>query len=413
MGLTAAKVGTVREPGKYHDRGGLGLFLRVDPGGARYWVQRIMIRGRRREIGLGNPSLVSLAEARAIATANKQAVRAGNDPLQAKREAREAITFADATDRYLAGKLAEFQNEKHAKQWRATLEAYAHPVIGRKLVADIEVRDVLRVLEPIWQAKTETASRLRGRIESVLAWATVAGHRSGDNPARWKGNLAELLPKPGRIAKSDNWPAVALEDAAGWWQALAARDGMAARAVQFLALTAARSGSVRAMTWAEVDFDKALWTIPAEHMKMKREHRVSLTPDALALLGALPRLTGAPVFFSPRGGMLSDMTLSAVMRRMHESEVAAGRPGWLDPRSGRPAVPHGLRSTFRDFAAEHGIEHTVAELCLAHNVGSAVERAYQRSDLLERRRNAMLAWERFLAGETGSRGGVVRLADRR
>jgi integrase len=398
--LSATLVRSIRTAGKHHDGGGLGLYLRVDPSGARFWVQRITIGGKRRELGLGSFPLVSLADARAAAFQNKQQVRAGGNPLRAKREARPSLSFAQAIDRYLEVKLSEFRNEKHRKQWRATLDTYAAPIIGRLPVETIEVRDVLRVLEPIWADKTETASRLRGRIEAVLSWATVAGYRTGDNPARWKGNLSEMLAKPGKVAKSGNHPALALDDAPRWWQDLLGREGMAARALQFAALTAARSGEVRGMTWAEVDLAKGLWTISAGRMKAQREHRVPLTAEAVDLLEALPRMGGSElVFFAQRGGSLSDMSISAVMRRMQEAEAAAGRKGYLDPRSGRPAVPHGLRSTFRDWAAEHGSEHVLAELALAHNVGSEVERAYRRTDMLERRRGMLESWGRFLRGE--------------
>lgn len=416
--LTAAKVRARLDHGKYHDGGGLGLYLRVEPNGARFWVQRITVGGKRRELGLGSPPLVSLADARDAAAGNKRLVRAGGDPLAEKRKGREMLTFAEAVNLYLAAKLGEFRNEKHRKQWRSTLDAYAAPVIGRNPVQEIGVRDVLRVLQPIWAEKTETASRLRGRIENVLSWATVAGHRTGDNPARWRGNLSEMLAKPAKVAKTANHSALALADVPRWWADLAQRDGMAARALQFLALTAARSGEVRGMTWAEIDFGGAAtvatfatWTIPAGRMKAGREHRVPLTAEAATLLRSLPRMAGSPfVFFAPRGGMLSDMTLSAVMRRMQEAEAKAGREGYLDRRTKRPAVPHGLRSTFRQWAAEQGYERDMAEMQLAHHVGTETERAYQRSDMLERRRAMMDAWGRFLRGETA--GTVVRMGAR-
>lgn len=391
--LTAALVRNASEPGKYHDGGGLGLYLRVEPNGSRFWVQRITIAGRRRELGLGSPPVVTLAMAREAALDNKRLVRTGGDPLAEKRKVREALTFSQAVETYLTAKLAEFRNEKHRKQWRATLDRYATPVIGDMRLAEIEPRDVLRVLEPIWTEKTETASRLRGRIEAVLSWATVAGHRAGDNPARWKGNLSELLAKPGKVRKAGNQPALALSDAPRWWADLSGRDGMAAQALRFLALTASRSGEVRGMTWAEVDWDAGLWIVPAERMKAGREHRVPLTEPTKAVLAGLPRLEVSPlVFFAPKGGPLSDMSLSAVMRRMQAAEEKAGRPGYLDPRSGRPAVPHGLRSTFRDWAAETGVEHVLAEMALAHHVGSEVERAYRRTDMVEQRREVMSLW---------------------
>lgn len=434
--LTAALLNSNLEPGRYHDGGNLGLFLRVDPNGAKFWVQRITIKGKltrtgktgRAEMGLGSYPLVSLADARARATINKSMAMQGGDPLEAKRKAREAMTFEQAVEQYLAAKLEEFRNEKHKKQWRATLDTYAAPILGPMLVRAIEAQHVLRVLQPIWTDKTETASRLRGRIEAVLSWATVAGHRTGDNPARWKGNLAELLPKPGKVAETGNHPALALSDLPRWWNELEGREGMAARALQFLVLTCARSGEVRGMTWAEVDFGDtpgatratsatqgAIWTIPASRMKAGREHRVPLTAEAVALLKALPRMEGTDlVFFAPQGGQLSDMTISAVMRRMQESELKRlaeadraagieppkGPRGFVDARSGRAAVPHGLRSTFRDWTAEQGIDRDLAEMALAHTVGSEVERAYRRSDLIERRRTLAEAWAKAVQGET-------------
>ncbi len=414
-GLTAAKVKTAG-PGKYHDGGGTGLFLRVDPNGGRFWIQRVTIHGKRREIGLGGFPVVGLGDARKAALANKQLAYAGGDPLAERRKTRETLTFTQAVERYLAAKLDEFRNEKHKKQWQATLDTYARPVLGDMPLPSITVADVLRVLEPIWATKTKTASRLRGRIESVLSWATVAGHRTGDNPARWKGNLSEMLAKPSKVAKADNQPALALGDVARWWHDLAQREGMAAKALQFLTLCASRSGEVRGMTWDEIDFGgaatlatSATWTIPASRMKAEREHRVPLTAEALALLQSLPRLDGNPlVFFAPKGGKLSDMTLSAVMRRMQETEVKAGREGFLDPRNKRPAVPHGLRSTFRQWAAERGYARDMAEIALAHFIGSDVERAYQRSDMLERRRAMMADWAGFLRGEAVE-GNVVKL----
>ena len=405
--LSPRFVETATEPGKYFD--GQGLFLRVAKNGAKQWVQRITIRGKRTELGLGSPPAVSLAMARGAALENRGKAMLGGDPLADKRNDREGLTFSGAVDKYLAVKLSEFRNEKHRKQWRSTLDTYAKPSLGSKLVSEITVQDVLRVLEPIWKDKTETASRLRGRIENVLSWATVAGHRMGDNPARWKGNLSEMLPKASKVAKGGNQPALAVGDVSRWWDELSRREGMAARALQFLTLTAARSGEVRGLTWDELELDeaatsatsatRAVWTVPASRMKNGRPHRVPLTTEAAALLQALPRLENSPfVFFAARGGMLSDMSISAVMRRMQESEVKAGRTGFLDPDSKRPAVPHGLRSTFRQWAAERGYPRDMAEIALAHFIGSEVERAYQRSDMLDRRRDMMAAWASFLVG---------------
>lgn len=409
-GLTTTKAKAVG-PGKHHDGGGAGLYLRVDPNGGRFWVQRLTIYGKRREIGLGSFPTVALADARKTALANKQLAYAGGDPLAERRKARETVTFAEAVDQYLVAKLGEFRNEKHKKQWRATLDAYAKPKLGHLPLQSIMVADVLRVLQPIWAEKTETASRLRGRIEAVLSWATVAGHREGPNPARWKGNLSELLPKASKVSEPENHPALAIADVPRWWAELSLREGMAAQALQFQMLTGARSGEVRGMTWDELDPSKqgTTWNIPGPRMKTKRPHRVPLTAEALAILNALPRMEGSPyVFFAPRGGMLSDMTISAVMRRMQDAETKAGRPGFLDPVSKRPAVPHGLRSTFRQWAAERGYPRDMAEIALAHFIGSEVERAYQRSDMLERRRAMMADWAGFVGGKIEP-ANVIRL----
>lgn len=406
--MTALDVRRLEHPGvgrnvTFAVGGQSGLLLQVTPNGAKSWILRAVVEGKRREIGLGPYPDVSLATARQRAAEKRDAIWRGDDPTPAPKV---SLTFAKAVDKFLASKLDEFRNEKHRKQWRATLDNDAAH-LSKMPVAQITVQDVLRTLEPIWTAKTETASRLRGRIESVLAWATVSGHRAGDNPARWKGNLDAILPKPGRVAKQDNHPALALNDAARWFADLRGKEGMGARALEFLAMTAARSGEVRGATWAEVDFKESVWTIPAARMKAKREHRVPLTPEAVALLmslqGAnLPLDPGAYIFPAVKGGQLSDMTLSAVMRRM---------PGYLDPRSNRPAVPHGLRSTFRDWAAERtDYPRDMAELALAHNVGTEVERAYRRGDMIEKRRAMMAAWGRFLRAEAAPK--VVQMGAR-
>jgi len=409
--LSAAFVRNATGPGRYSD--GNGLALIVAHSGAKRWEQRLVVRGKRCDIGLGSASLVTLAEAREKALANRRLARSGGDPLAEKHKADAVPTFRVMAERYLATKAQEFRNEKHRAQWRSTLDAYAMPVLGSMRVSDITMRDVLRVLEPIWQSRTETASRLRGRIEAILSRATVEGHRSGDNPARWSGNLKELLPAPGKISKEGNHPAVSPDDASRWFASLRRREGFGARALEFVALTAARSGEVRGMTWAEVDLGKALWTIPAARMKAGKEHRIPLSASAVALLKSLPRLDGnSLVFPAPRGGQLSDMTLSATMKRIHEAAVAEGdgdqAAGFLDARNKRPAVPHGLRSTFRDWVAERThFPGDMAEVALAHKVANAVEASYRRGDMVEKRRAMMAAWASFLGGERVEK--VVRL----
>lgn len=408
--LTPAEI--KRLPPRYTDKptpypvGGIaGLHIQVSPSGARSWFLRTDIGGKRRRIGLGAYPEITLGTAREKAREAKELIRQGIDPIEQRKAAREALraaadrmTFAKAVELYLAAKLSEFRNEKHRKQWRSTLDRYAAPVIGGKPVADLTVQDIVATLEPIWATKNETASRLRGRIENVLSWATVNGHRAGDNPARWKGNLSEILPKPSKVAKGDNQPALSLADAAAWFKELRERDGIATRALEFATMTGARSGEVRGMTWDEIDLSAKVWTVPADRMKMGKEHTVPLTDAMLALLEGLERREDSPfVFPAVRGGQLSDMALSACMKRLNEAKHKRDGKGYVDRQSGRPAVPHGLRSTFRDWAAESGQDHILAELALAHNVGDATARAYRRTDMLEKRRVMMAKWGAFLS----------------
>ncbi|MCA1775557.1 MAG: integrase arm-type DNA-binding domain-containing protein [Loktanella sp.] len=385
-----------------------GLQLQITPRGAKSWILRVTVGDRRRKIGLGSYPTVTLAAARQRARDALDRIAAGADPVEERRAAQAALraaqarslTFAEAVEKFAPKKMAEFKAEKQRRLWRSSIEIHAIPVLGGIPVDRITRADVLRVLEPIWTEKTETATKLRGRIEGVLTWAEVAGHCEGPNPARWTANLDQFLPKPSRVRTEAHYPALALPDAPLWWADLIAREGMATAALQFVALTAARSGEVRGAIWSEVDLDAGLWVIPAERMKMGRPHRVPLTGEAVALLRALPRMAGGQhVFWSARGGALSDMALSATMRRMQATEERAGRPGYPDPVTGRPATVHGLRSTFRQWTAERGFDRDMAEMQLAHAVGSDVERAYQRSDMLERRRAMMAAWAAFLRGE--------------
>lgn len=407
--------------------GVVGLLMQITPNGGRTWLLRVTVGDRRREIGLGGFPDVTLAQARERAREVKDQIRRGIDPVEERRSARAALiaarrrglTFSDAVDRCLASKLDGFRNTKHRDQWRNTLQTYAVPELGNMLVQDIAVQDVLRVLsqpvgkggDTLWQAKTETASRLRGRIEAVLSWATVAGHRSGDNPARWTGNLKELLPAASKIAKQDNHPAVKIEDAPRWFDAIRLRDGGGSRALEFTALTAARSREVRGARWDEIDLKAGIWTIPASRMKMDREHRVPLAPGAIALLEGLPRFKDNPLVFpAPRGGEMSDMTLSAAMKRLHAADLAGGGAGFVDRVSKRPAVPHGLRSTFRDWVAEQThFPGEMAEVALAHKVANAVEASYRRGDMIEKRRAMMAAWADYLTGKDRGETKVVRI----
>lgn len=386
-----------------------GLYIQILPSGASSWLLRVKVGERRREIGLGAYPDVPLAQARDRARIARDEIRAGIDPVEKRKAARSALIttqrrgllFSGAMDRFLETKLEGHKNEKHRAQWRSTLETYAKPTLGPMLVSDITVQDVLRVLQPLWSERTETASRLRGRIEAVLSWATVAGHRSGDNPARWSGNLKELLPAPSKVAKSEHHPAIDLKDAAIWFATLRKLDGNGSRALEFAALTAVRSSETRGTVWSEIDFEQKIWILPPIRMKGKREHRVPLSAEAVHLLKNQPRFAGTDLVFpAPRGGELSDMTLSATMRRMHQTELDQGRPGFLDRTSQRPAVPHGLRSTFRDWAAElTTYPGEMAEVALAHKITNAVEAAYRRGDMIEKRRDMMTAWVNFLGDE--------------
>lgn len=386
-----------------------GLLLQITPKGGRTWLLRVTVGGKRREIGLGSFMDVTLSQAKERAREAKDQIRHGIDPIEERRKLKATLdmaqrsgkTFEDATSKYLEAKLESFQNLKHRDQWRNTLQTYAMPQIGAMLVEDIEVQDVLRVLEPIWYSKTETASRVRGRIEAVLSWSSVAGYRSGDNPARWAGNLKELLPAPSKVAKRDNHPALQIQDATRWFNAIKERDGMGARALELAALTAVRSKEVRGALWDEIDSNAGVWVIPAARMKMKKEHRVPLSTSAINLLKNLPLIEDNPLIFpAPHGGIISDMTLSAAMKRLHKSEIAAGKEGFLDRVSKRPAVPHGLRSTFRDWVSEcTNFSGDMAEMALAHTISSAVEASYRRGNMLEKRREMMASWADFLEGK--------------
>jgi integrase len=317
------------------------------------------------------------------------------------KEQAEKMTFAEAARLCHEKKLPEFKNEKHAKQWMTTLETYASPVIGEIAVADIELPHILGVLEPIWTKKTETASRVRQRIEQTLTWATVSGYRFGENPARWKGNLDAVLPKPSKVKKKTHYAALPWQEIGSFMQALRSKRGMAGRCLEFIILTAARSGEARLATWEEIDLEKKVWTVPAERMKAGKEHKVPLTEDAITLLKKLPRLEGSPyVFPAARGGALSDMAVSMVCRRMQVE-----------------AVPHGFRSSFRDWAAEStNFPREVVEMALAHTIENAVEAAYRRGDLFEKRRRLMDAWAGYCgkvqdkkpASLTPIRGGAAK-----
>lgn len=386
-------------PGMHAVGGVAGLYLQVLPSGGRSWVLRLSVGSRRREMGLGGFPDVTLAGARDAARRARESVEAGQDPIDERRARKsalraasaKAVTFKEAATAYIAAHSPSWRNPKHRQQWENTLDTYAYPKIGSLLVRDIETAHVLEVLEPIWTVRTETASRLRGRIERVLGWATVRGYRQGLNPARWRDHLSQQLPAPGRISRTRHHAALPADEVGAFMARLRKADGMGARALEFVILTAARSGEVRGARWPEIDLAGRVWTVPAERMKAGKEHRVPLSDAAIALLKGLPRVAGTDlVFAAVRGGPLSDMTLTAVLRRM---EV--------------PATAHGFRSTFRDWAAERtNYPRDVAEMALAHAIGDKVEAAYRRGDLFGKRQRLMSDWARFL-GQPSPTGSVV------
>jgi integrase len=381
-------VSKLSAPGLHFVGGVSGLALQVLPTGGRTWVLRAMMGGKRRDMGLGGFPDVPLADARTAARNARELIRAGRDPIEEARAAISArrasrakdVTFKEAATAYIAAHEATWRNAKHANQWKSTLTTYAYPRIGDLLVRDVELSHVLSILEPIWADKTETATRLRGRIEQVLDWATARGHREGLNPARWRGHLDKLLARPSKVAKVTHRAALPLSEVGAFLSDLRSVEGMGARALEFAILTAARSGEVRGATWAEIDLNAGVWTVPGDRMKAGREHRVPLSAPALKLLKALPQMTGLDLVFpAARGGALSDMTMTAVLRRM---KVAA--------------VPHGFRSTFRDWASERtNYPRDAAEMALAHTIGDKVEAAYRRGDLFEKRRRMMSDWAAF------------------
>jgi integrase len=349
-------------------------------------------------MGLGGYPDVTLAQAREKAREAREQLDKGIDPVEQRKTARAAmraanakrVTFDEAARQYLASKTKEFKNDKHVAQWETTLKTYASPILGALPVDSIEIGHVVQVLKPIWDEKTETASRLRGRIEAVLAWATVSGFRQGDNPARWRGNLEVALPKPKKITRVKHFAALPWQDVPAFIEELHKQKGQGAKALEFAILTAARSGEVRGATWDEIDMDGKLWTIPAERMKAGKPHRVPLTPAALALLKPLPRLDGSPyVFASARGGMLSDMTLSKVLRSM---EITA--------------TVHGFRSSFKDWArSSTRYADEVSELALAHVNNDATRAAYARDELLPQRAKLMNEWTRYVTTKPTPAGG--------
>lgn len=400
--LGALQVSRLKMPGRHAVGGVAGLHLWIKATGAKSWILRVLVGPVRKDIGLGGFPDVTLAGARDAARRARDQIVQGIDPVEQRKQARALLlaenatakTFNQCAEAFIEAKGDEWKNPKHRQQWTNTLETYAAPHIGDLLVRDLTVSHILECLQPIWTTKTETATRVRGRIEAVLDWAAVRGYRQGDNPARWKGHLEQLLPKPSKVSKVEHHAAMALDDMGDFWLSLRAAKGQGARALEFAIVTAARSGEVRGARWPEFDLDAKIWTVPAERMKGKREHRVPLSTQAIALLKAVPKNEHSDVVFGGvKGQPLSDMTLSKVMRTM-----------------GLEQVPHGFRSTFRDWAGERtNFPRDMAEMALAHVIESKVEAAYRRGDMLAKRLQMMQAWGDFI--ETPSkRGNVVPMA---
>lgn len=417
--LSPLAVQRLKRPGFHAVGGTAGLLLRVSDTGARYWVMRTTVGAKRRDIGIGPYPEIGLAKAREIGAELRLKVRDGIDPVAERQAARASLvqaratakTFDQAAKEFLATKVAEFDNPKHAAQWQSSLRDYASPVLGKMLVRDIELSHILNVLQPIWTTKTETASRVRGRIESVLAWATVKKYRSGDNPARWKGHLNAVLPKPSKVSKVEHQPALPYERICGFIGDLRTKHGIGAHAVEFAVLTAARSGEVRGARWSEIDLEQALWTIPGDRMKAGKEHWVPLSDDAVQLLKRLPRLNDL-VFPAPRGGTLSDATMTKVIKDMHLQSTRAGGQGYADPKLDRVATIHGMRSTFRDWAGETtSYPRETIEHALAHRLKDKSEAAYARGSQFDKRRELMTSWASFCA-PTQDSGNVTAIRKR-
>ena len=407
-----------------------GLHLQVRPNG-QAWIYRyqagVTDTGApwQRDLGLGSYPDVGLAEARETVRDLRKLQREGIDPIDHRRaqaprtRAPRVLTFDEAAKRLIAAKEPGWKNAKHADQWRNTLATYARPILGKMPVDAIELRHVEDVLAPIWTTKTETAKRVRMRIEAVLDWATVDGKRSGDNPARWAGNLEHRLAAPSKVAKVKSHPALPYAEMHRFMADLRGRTG-SARALEFAILTAARSGEVRGAAWDEIDMDAGTWTIPAERMKAEREHVVMLSDAALALLRDLPRLeTSSLVFPAADGGELSDATLAKSIKLMHAADVKAGGAGYRDPKQvdakGKPrvVVPHGFRSTFRTWAEDCAhYPPNVVEAALAHSIKDKTEAAYNRADLRAKRARLMADWAKFIDTAPAT-GNVTNIAEAR
>ncbi len=399
--LQALAVSRIKAVGMNFVGGVDGLALQVAASGAKSWILRVMVAGKRRHLGLGGYPAVTLQGAQGAARKAREKIKAGIDPIQEGRAVRSqlaagrasALTFEQCAIKYINVKSPEWKGAKNIQQWSSTLETYAYPVIGKLLVRDVDQPHIMQILEPIWATKTKTAVKLRGRLEKILDWATVNKYRAGLNPARWKNHLDTLLASPNKITKTKHLSALPFIEIGAFRVALRKIEGISARALEFGILCASRSGEVRGAAWSEIDLAGRVWSIPATRMKMENDHRVPLTDEAIALLNAMPRIGGTDLIFpNTKGTALSDMALTATLRRMDASKFEVDGEGWRD-KDGRTITQHGFRSTFRDWSSEcTSYDRNTCEMALAHAIGNAVEAAYRRGDLFDKRTRLMRDW---------------------
>ncbi len=386
--LNAIGIKNEKNKGLYSDGG--GLYLQVSAYGTKSWIYRFTLNKKKRDMGLGPFPDISLAQAREEAQKRRRQVLAGIDPIESRKAEKQAlqaetaktITFKECADKYISSHSVAWKNLKHIRQWTSTLETYVYPHIGELSVSDVDIGLVLKVLEPIWNEKSETASRIRGRMESILDWATARKYREGENPARWKGNLDTLLPARNKVQKVKHHKALHYAEIESFMSDLRKQDGIAALGLELLILTATRTGEVIEAKWSEFDLQNALWVIPDKRMKAGKEHRVPLSDDALNVLRKLQEIQQSEYLLAGQGGKghLSNMAFLQLLKRMGHKGVTA----------------HGFRSTFKDWATERtNYPNEVSEMALAHTVGSKVEAAYRRGDLFVKRVRIMRDWGMF------------------
>lgn len=403
--LTAMRVDKIKDPGMYGDGG--GLWLQVGPSGSKAWIFRYTRHGKQRYMGLGPTMDISLLEAREAATRARKTLREGIDPIDKKQdqarqnalEEAKSMTFRDCAQAYIDAHKAGWKNAKNAAQWTSTLKTYAYPEIGNLAVAGIDTGLVMRVIEPIWTVKPETAARVRGRIERVLDWATVRGYRQGENPARLKGHLDHLLPQRKKVQSVKHYAALPYDEIGAFVKDLRSRDGVAAKGLEFAILTAARTGEVIGATWDEIDLTNRIWTVSADRTKTQKEYRVPLSSAVLLVLEQMAAIRQNDFVFPGNRPKrpLSNMAFLMMLRRMDRDDLTA----------------HGFRSTFRDWAAERtAYPREVAEMALGHAIGDKVEAAYRRGDLFEKRTRLMQDWADFCAVEEPTTGQVLTFGAR-